>query len=170
MANVLEDIVSKGAGTLGAATALANGLQGVFVRLSKEHKAAKKLLESALSSDGADKRQDLWVKVRRELLSHEQAERSVLYPTFSGIGVTDEHARSAQELESLIAEVDARAYDSDAWAECVQRLLRAVEAHAEREETHYFPQMQGMFGKQAAKDIEARYEREKQLTMEALGG
>lgn len=170
MPNMMEEIASKGAGTLGAATAMANGLQGVFVRLTKEHKAAIKLLKSALASDGADKRADLWAKVRRELLSHESAERTVVYPAFGDIVVTDEHEHDAQELESLIAEVDAQAVDSDGWAQCLEQLQLAVETHAEQEETEYFPQMQGMFGKQAAKDIEARYEREKQLTMEALGG
>jgi hemerythrin superfamily protein len=171
MPNALEELASKGAGKVAAATAKLKGLDGVFTTLAEQHQEAATLLKRAVASDSAEKQADLWRTLRRELLSHERAELDVVYPAIeqSGDGsLVRKHAQEAEELEHQIAILDALPYGADDWKAALEQLERLVGSHAHEEENGFFPRAQRLLSKEQNADIEARFKASKQAILESL--
>lgn len=173
MPNQFEEMLSKGAGTVGAAGAKIKGLSGVFVTLTEEHKEAAALLKRALASDEPKKRADLWGRLRRELLSHERAELQEIYPLLQGAegaaqAIPLKHGERARLLEAQIENVERTPIDSEEWHEALSRLQETVEQHTKEEEAEFFPKAQEALGKDVAKDLDERYKVAKGAFMGAV--
>jgi len=78
MANSVEQIATKAAGTVKAVTAGFKGLRGVFLHLAEEHGELAALMKRVSKSSDAQVRRDHFPHIRAELLSHEKAELAVL--------------------------------------------------------------------------------------------
>jgi hemerythrin superfamily protein len=143
MTNKAEEMVAKVVGTAKAAKATLEGLEGVFRHLIREHGEVSALLMRLKMSSDPDTRRELWPTIRRELLSHEQAELREVYPALSQNSDTremaEEHDRDAKGLEEVIDELTATAVDSNQWQPTLERLIAQVQEHVRDEEEEYFP-------------------------------
>ncbi|HEU4726732.1 MAG TPA: hemerythrin domain-containing protein [Kofleriaceae bacterium] len=150
-------MLSRGMGKVKAVKARLSGLVGVFKTLAEQHGEVTALLESAKASD--EKFTELWPLVRRELLSHEQAEMRELYPLLRASEATrtlaEHHDAEASELEMQIISIDELGIGSPERRELFQRLIDAVTDHAREEETDIFPRAQDAIGKDRAQALEA---------------
>jgi hypothetical protein len=173
MANPVEHVKAKVAGMAGAVEARMKGLKGVFGTLAEQHHEVSSLLSTAEDTEDYTKRAELWTDIRRELISHEQAELMQVYPVVAEYEIAKDislrHNEEAAELEAAVREVDGIGFQSDAWLPALQRLIARVEAHVELEEEEFFPRAQDAMGEEAARELEAPFLRAKKLAAERLG-
>lgn len=166
-----DKIVSKGMGVLKSTQARIEGLTGIFRQLTEEHGEVWALLKRLVDAD-AERRAELFPFVRKELLSHERAELSELYPLLSARietrSIAEEHDQEAGEMESLLDELSDQPYDGPLWDSLVRRLADAVEHHIEEEEGEYFPVAQDVLGRDMTQALERRYLEKKQMLLQQL--
>jgi hypothetical protein len=172
MPNSIENVIAKGAGKVAAIEARAKGLKGVFTKLAEQHREAATLLGRAESSTDLEKRRDLWREIKKQLVSHERAELTEIYPLLSAYDSTREiaarHAQEANALEAMIQQIDAMTFDSPAWKPSLERLSALVKQHVAEEEGEFFPRAQAALGDEAAKQLEEPFMRAKQREMNAV--
>lgn len=159
MPSRIDSILSHGMAKVKAVKARLSGLVGVFKTLAEQHGEVTALLESARLSD--DKFTRLWPTIRRELLSHEQAELREVFPVVRAHEATrqlaDHHDAEAAEIEQLIASIDQLMLGSPERRELFQRLIDTVVDHAREEESDIFPKAQDAIGKTEAQALDARF-------------
>jgi hypothetical protein len=172
MPNPVENIAAKGAAKAAAIGARAKGLTGVFNKLAEQHKEAAMLLKRASSTDDIAKREDLWMTLRRELLSHERGEASIVYPALARHPATrniaQQHDDEVPTLEAMIAEIDVAGCESPDWKSLITRLMMLIEHHAQEEENEFFPRAIEALGKDAAADLEHPFLAAKERAMESI--
>jgi hypothetical protein len=161
MPNPIEKAAAKGAGKIAAVSARAKGLTGVFNKLAEQHREAAVLLKRAEGVDDPAKREDLWRTIKRELLSHERAELSTVYPALkqdpSLRDIPQHHNAEVPELEAAIAAIDAEGFGSLRWRALVGHLRELVTQHANEEENEFFPRAEEALGKEASAELEGRF-------------
>lgn len=161
MSNMVEDAVTKAVAKLGSLKAKVNGLDGVFRRLTEEHKEVAILLQRAGMSTDAEKRVELWTRIREQLMTHEQAELQVVYTAFEAYPALTElvrhHEADADRLRALVGNMDTAPATSAQWEGCLRQLEYAVLKHAEREEDDFFPRAQDVIGEERAQQLEYPY-------------
>jgi hemerythrin superfamily protein len=161
MSNPIEKTVAKGAGKLAAVKARGKGLRGVFTKLSEQHSEVSSLLARLHTMSDATKKRELWLDVRRQLLSHERAEIAVVYPALMLIdeanGIVSQHALEAGRIELAISELDRVSVEAPAWKPALDRLAGMVTGHASEEETELFPRAQSLLGEENAAALEAAF-------------
>ncbi|MEO6601318.1 MAG: hemerythrin domain-containing protein [Polyangiaceae bacterium] len=162
MANPLEQMSVKAAGTMKAMKAGFDGLRGVFLHLAEEHGEAGALMKRVSKSADADVRREHWSQIRSELLSHEQAEMAEVYPLLAGNEATRAivtlHSQEAGQLKEAIATVDAHDFASSAWGAAFERLFTLVQQHVSEEENDFFPKAQEVLSEDQSKVALERYE------------
>jgi hemerythrin superfamily protein len=161
MPNVSEESITQAAGELGSFKAKVNGLDGVFRRLTEEHKEVAILLQRAGMTRDPNERAELWRKVRQELDAHERAELQIVYSELelhpSLTEIVRRHAAEAEQLQVLMANLDAASYSSAQWEGSLNQLEQAVLQHAEIEEEDFFPKAQAVVGEERAQQLEYKY-------------
>jgi hypothetical protein len=157
-------IETAASGILGAAKstkATFQGLTGVFRDLAHEHgEVAALLLRVRATSDPAVRRK-LFPKIREEVLSHEEGERSEVYSVFLEheelAGYAEMHARDADVLARMIDGLSHLDYGDAAWGTAFAELTNAIIRHAKEEEDEYFPAASRILGRETAEALGARY-------------
>jgi hemerythrin superfamily protein len=171
MTNKVEHLAAKLVGTAKAAKATFEGLEGVFRHLEREHGEVSALLMRLKLSSDPDMRRELWPTIRRELLSHEQAELQEVYPALrenpDTRDMAEEHEQDAEGLQEVIDELTATAVDSDQWQPTLERLIAQVQEHVRDEEEEYFPIADRAF-KDRSDNMLKRYELAKTEAMRQL--
>ena len=144
------------------------GLNGVFVTLAEQHHEASVLLSRAGGTKDAEKRRELWTEIKKQLVSHERAERAEVYSALGGDSRTKDivriHAEEADELERSINEIDAVSFDSPEWQRRIEQLTKLVKQHVSEEEGEFFSQAQEVLGKDGAKRLEKPFARSSRST------
>ena len=157
--NRMDATLSHGMAKVKAIKARLSGLVGVFKTLAEQHGEVTMLLERARASN--EKFVQLWPTIRRELISHEKAELREVYPMLRTREATrplaEEHDLEAQELEQLIAAIDALPVAAPERAEVYNRLVNSVVEHAREEEREIFPKAQEAIGKPQAEALAATF-------------
>ncbi|MCA9626723.1 MAG: hemerythrin domain-containing protein [Myxococcales bacterium] len=137
-------------------------LGGIFDTLVKEHRATLKLLRRLALTDDADLREELFPRVRQQLVVHEQAENAVLYPLLRSHAATHELAKkndgAARRIEVILGCLSGYSFDNPEWRSTAQTLLEIVEQHIDDEETGYFPKAQRALGAQITQELNERYQ------------
>jgi len=158
MPSRMDEMISKGAGAAKSVKARFEGLVGVFRTLAKQHGEVAAMLKRLQGKP--EKRAELWPEIRKELLSHEQAEMRELYPVLRQFGETRElaerHDREAQQMEQLIQSLDSVA-DATLWQTRFDQLVEAVMHHADEEEQEIFPTAQAVMGEETAKVLDQKF-------------
>jgi len=172
MPSHIQNAVAKITGKAAGVEARLKGLRGVFAKLAEQHHEVSALLSKAESTIDHTTRRELWQKIRKELLSHEQGELIEIYPVLEGYDATREIARRhvdhASELEGLIRQVDAIGVQSDSWRPALERLIARVKEHVQKEEEDFFPRAQEALGDEAARQLEKPFLRAQDLVKERL--
>jgi len=166
MANPIEQVAAKAAGTAKAVKAGFNGLRGVFLHLAEEHGEVGSLMKRVSKSTDAVVRRDHYPQIRNELLAHERGELASVYSALNDYetlrSIVLEHQAEAKQLETAIAAVDSQDYDTLAWGNAFERLFALVQQHVEEEEKDFFPLAQKTIGNEETEALLKRYEAAKQ--------
>jgi hemerythrin superfamily protein len=161
MPSPMEQLAAKSAGIAGAIAARVKGLNGVFSRLAEQHREASVLLKRLATVDEVNKRQDLWSTVRRELLSHERAELTTVYPVLAQHAATRDivqrHAQDADTLDEAIGEIDLVGCDAPTFKPLIERLITHLTQHVTEEENEFFPRAQQALGRERVEELEAPF-------------
>jgi hypothetical protein len=172
MPNTIEHIRANVTAKAGALRARAQGFTGVFGQLVAQHAEIAELLERAGRTRDEQERGELWVAVRRELLSHERAELAVVYEELAKYAATSDiaesHADEAPTLEALIAEIDVVGYDAPSFGPLLARLVRLVQQHVDEEENDFFPRAEDELGEDVARELRAPFEAAQERQLETL--
>ncbi len=165
MPNQLENIASEGAGMLKEAKARALGLTGVFAHLAKEHGEVTALLLRVKASSDPSVRDQLFPRIRIELLSHEKGELAEVYPVFREhpelMKFADQHDSEARNLEQQIALVTETSTTDPTWQQHFQKLVDLVSEHVKEEEGTFFPEASRVLGREESNELLSRFERAK---------
>jgi hypothetical protein len=159
MPTSMDSMIAKGTGAVKSVEARLHGLVGVFRTLSEQHGEVGALLKRV--NGHAEKRADLWPKIRQELVSHEKGELREVYPVLREFAETralaDRHETEAGELSALIDRINSTATASEDWGRFFEQLVQMVEHHVEEEERDIFPKAQQVIGAARAKEIEPKF-------------
>lgn len=161
MPNPVENIAAKTAGKAAGVRARVRGLTGVFNLLAQQHREAAVLLKRAKQASEPEQRREHWLAVRRELICHERAELTTVYPALHEIdelaGIETSHANDAEQLEAAMSRIDTAGFATSRWPDLLEDLIQLVERHAELEEKEFFPRAQDALGKEAADALEGPF-------------
>jgi hypothetical protein len=164
-----EKAASKIMGAAKQIKAAVEGVTGVFKELMREHGEATALLLRIKSTSDIAMRQELFPKLRVELLSHERAELAEIYPVFREhkdlSGYAEMHEQEASALERLILRLDATPFEDVGWAAALSELAEAVSRHVKEEENKFFPAASRILGKTVTEAMTPRYEAKKESFM-----
>jgi hemerythrin superfamily protein len=155
----MDTLISRGKGKMKAMKARLDGVVGVFKTLTEQHGEVEALIARVMRD--ADRRQDLWPKIRTELRSHEQAEVQEVYAALRDQELTRalvvEHDTEVSELERLIDQLDLTDISGAAWGTLFEQLADTVMAHATEEEAEIFPLAQNTLGTARAKQLDEKF-------------
>ena len=172
MANPIEQISAKAMGTVQAVKAGFNGLRGVFLHLAEEHGEVGSLMKHVKKNSDPQFRREHYPQIRAELLAHERAELSTVYPMLSHYEETRElvvlHNQEARQLESAIEALDALDAATPAWADAFEHLFVLVEQHVAEEENQIFLRAQAAIGEDEAIAMLPRFEAAKKAAKHEL--
>jgi hemerythrin superfamily protein len=134
--------------------------------LKEDHQKVKKMLAELESTTerGVKTREELFGKIKQELVVHEAIEEEIFYPALKNHPKTKEIALEAYEehhvVDMVMAELEGVAYDDEKWGAKFTVMKENLEHHIEEEEDEMFKQAQQVFDEdelaQLGENMEAR--------------
>jgi hemerythrin superfamily protein len=119
--------------------------------LKEDHRKVKKILAELESTTerGVKTREELFTKVKQELVSHEAIEEEIVYPALKDHPKTKEIALEWYEehhvVDSVMAEIEGVAYDDETWGAKFKVMKENLEHHIEEEEGEMFKHAKQVF-------------------------
>ena len=136
--------------------------------LKEDHQKVKKMLAELESTTerGVKTREELFTKVKQELVVHEAIEEEIFYPALKEHPKTKEIALEGYEehhvVDTVMAEMEGIAYDDEQWGAKFTVMKENLEHHIEEEEGEMFKQAKQVFDEdelvQLGEYMEARKE------------
>jgi len=146
--------------------------------LKDDHQKVKKLLAELESTTerGVKTREELFMKVKQELVVHEAIEEEIFYPALKEHPKTKEIALEGYEehhvVDTVMAEIEGVAYDDEKWGAKFSVMKENLEHHIEEEEGEMFKQARQVFDQdeltQLGESMKAR--KEDLMTQQAATG
>ena len=134
--------------------------------LKEDHKKVKKMLAQLESTTerGVKTREELFTRVKQELVVHEAIEEEIFYPALKEHPKTKEIALEGYEehhvVDTVMAEIEGVAYDDEKWGAKFTVMKENLEHHIEEEEGEMFKQAKQVFAEdelaQLGESMEAR--------------
>ena len=119
--------------------------------LKDDHQKVKKLLAELESTTerGVKTREELFTKVKQDLVVHEAIEEEIFYPALKEHPKTKEIALEGYEehhvVDTVMAEIEGVAYDDEKWGAKFAVMKENLEHHIEEEEGEMFKQAKQVF-------------------------
>jgi hemerythrin-like domain-containing protein len=119
--------------------------------LKEDHRKVKKMLAELESTTerGVKTREELFTRVKRELVVHEAIEEEIFYPALKEHPKTKEIALEGYEehhvVDTVMAEIESVAYDDETWSAKFKVMKENLEHHIEEEEGEMFKQARQVF-------------------------
>jgi hemerythrin-like domain-containing protein len=119
--------------------------------LKEDHRKVKKILAELESTTdrGVKTREELFTKVKQELVIHEAIEEEIFYPALKEHPKTKDIALEAYEehhvVDTVMAEIEGVAYDDEKWGAKFTVMKENLEHHIEEEEGEMFKQAKQVF-------------------------
>jgi hemerythrin-like domain-containing protein len=119
--------------------------------LKEDHQKVKKVLAELESTTerGVKTREELFTRVKQELVVHEAIEEEIFYPALKDHPKTKEIALEAYEehhvVDTIMAEIEGVAYDDETWGAKFKVMKESLEHHIEEEEGEMFKQAKQVF-------------------------
>ena len=146
--------------------------------LKEDHRKVKKILAELESTTerGVKTREELFMKVKQELVVHEAIEEEIFYPALKEHPKTKEIALEGYEehhvVDTVMAEIEGVAYDDEKWGAKFSVMKENLEHHIEEEEGEMFKQARQVFDQdeltQLGESMKAR--KEDLMTQQAATG
>ena len=116
----------------------------ILTTIRAEHDVIRALFELLLSTRGnTGAREQLWFRLKTELMAHAWAEEVALYQELASNPTTSDLARHSIEehetIEELCAQLDHVGFDKPIWLQTLRRLEHVSEHHLSEEEKELFP-------------------------------
>ena len=141
-----------------------------FKMLEEDHEKVKKLLSEAddTTERGVKTRQELFAKIKQELLVHERLEEELLYPALKEHDKTKEVSLEGYEehhvVNEIMAELEETPVDDEKWAAKFSVMKENIEHHIEEEEDEMFKKGRQVLDKEQIEALGDRMEaRKKEL-------
>ena len=121
--------------------------------LKEDHQKVKKMLAELESTTerGVKTREELFTKVKQELVIHEAIEEEIFYPALKQHPKTKEITLEAYEehhvVNTVMAEIEGVSYDDEKWGAKFKVMKENLEHHIEEEEGEMFKQAKQVFDK-----------------------
>ena len=128
-----------------------NAIEGLR-QMHVEAKSGFQRIEQA----GSTERGSLWMKLRPELVMHEQVEERFVYdPVAQELGSQDSllsqwhtrHHQQVGEAERMIGEIGRLEPSEDRWLSMVRELRMTLEKHIQTEEGEIWPRIERMWSR-----------------------
>jgi hemerythrin-like domain-containing protein len=119
--------------------------------LKEDHQKVKKMLAELDSTTerGVKTREELFTKIKQELVVHEAIEEEIFYPALKDHPKTKEIALEGYEehhvVDTVMAEIEGVAYDDEKWGAKFTVMKENLEHHIEEEEGEMFKQAKQVF-------------------------
>jgi hemerythrin-like domain-containing protein len=119
--------------------------------LKEDHQKVKKMLAELESTTerGVKTREELFTRVKQELVVHEAIEEEIFYPALKDHPKTKEIALEAYEehhiVDTVMAEIEGVAYDDETWGAKFKVMKENLEHHIKEEEGEMFKQAKQVF-------------------------
>ena len=119
--------------------------------LKEDHLKVKKMLAELDSTTerGVKTREELFTKIKQELVVHEAIEEEIFYPALKEHPKTKEIALEGYEehhvVDTVMAEIEGVAYDDEKWGAKFTVMKENLEHHIEEEEGEMFKQARQVF-------------------------
>ena len=119
--------------------------------LEEDHRKVKKMLAELESTTerGVKTREELFTKVKQELVVHEAIEEEIFYPALKEHPKTKEIALEGYEehhvVDMVMAEIEGVAFDDEKWGAKFTVMKENLEHHIEEEEGEMFKQARQVF-------------------------
>ena len=119
--------------------------------LKEDHQKVKKMLAELESTTerGVKTREELFTKVKQELVVHEAIEEEIFYPALKEHPKTKEIALEGYEehhvVDTVMAEIEGVAYDDETWGAKFKVMKENLEHHIEEEEGEMFKRAKQVF-------------------------
>jgi hypothetical protein len=119
--------------------------------LKEDHEKVKKILAELESTTerGVKTREELFTKVKQELVVHEAIEEEIFYPALKEHPKTKEIALEGYEehhvVDTVMAEIEGVAYNDEKWGAKFKVMKENLEHHIEEEEGEMFKQAKQVF-------------------------
>ena len=146
--------------------------------LKEDHRKVKKMLAELESTTerGVKTREELFTRVKQELVVHEAIEEEIFYPALKEHPKTKEIALEGYEehhvVDTVMAEIEGVAYDDEKWGAKFSVMKENLEHHIEEEEGEMFKQARQVFDQdeltQLGESMKAR--KEDLMTQQAATG
>ena len=119
--------------------------------LKEDHQKVKKMLAELESTTerGVKTREELFTRLKQELVVHEAIEEEIFYPALKEHPKTKEIALEGYEehhvVDTVMAEIEGVAYDDEKWGAKFTVMKENLEHHIEEEEGEMFKQAKQVF-------------------------
>ena len=138
-----------------------------FKLLEEDHKKVKKLLGELedTTERGVKTREELFAKIKQEMLVHETIEEELLYPTLKEHDKTKEVSLEGYEehhvVNEIMAELEETPVDDEKWAAKFAVMKENVEHHIEEEEDEMFKKARQVLDQEQIDSLGDRMEQRK---------
>ena len=141
-----------------------------FEMLEEDHEKVKKMLDELddTTERGVKTREELFAKIKQEMLVHETLEEEILYPTLKEFDKTKEVSLEGYEehhvVNEIMAELEQTPVDDEKWAAKFSVMKENIEHHIEEEEDEMFKKARQVLDKEQIDALGERMEaRKKEL-------
>lgn len=116
----------------------------ILQTLRAEHDVIRLLCGQLLETSGSKGTRDqLWLRLKSELVCHARAEEIALYDVLAGITSTRTLAAHSVEehlaIDELVDQLDHLGFDQPQWLATLERLVHVSNHHLDEEEVELFP-------------------------------
>ncbi len=148
--------------------------QELFDILKKDHEEVKSLFQQLKETENGDakKREELFAKVKTEIIPHQEGEEKVLYPALLENEETKDDALESIEehhvAKLVLRELDSMNKDSDKWLAKLKVFKEIVEHHIEEEEDDIFEDTRKAISDDQMKSVIENFKKEKEAAKSKL--
>lgn len=146
----------------------------IYSVLAGEHNEIILLFQALeMAPEGLESgRKSVFSKLRKELLSHTEAEKRTVYDRVRKITKNEALVNAALEahaaIEQHVEEIDKLDLNSNEWIHKIHELKSQVEHHIDTEENAFFAEMERLFTNDEAESIARAFHEEKNELLKAL--
>lgn len=137
-----------------------------FQMIKKDHVEVKGILGQLTETKESKKREQLFLKLKEELVPHMKAEESAFYAPLSAKKEAHEDALEGIEehhvSEMVLKELEAMPKSEDRWGAKISVFKELVEHHIQEEESKIFKSAEKAFEKNEFEAIFKKFDQEKQ--------
>lgn len=142
--------------------------------LEKDHEEVKGILEKleSKSKTAVKGKEDLFMKLKQELIPHMKGEEKHLYPALNSDKKAHKLALEALEehhvAETVLKELDKLSKDAENWDAKLKVFKEIVQHHIEKEEEEVFEAAQDTLDEQELDEIMESFEKVKEKTKKKI--